>query len=209
MTIDIKIGIDFDNTIICYDYIFNKLGIEKKIIPQDLNIGKNYVRDFLRQAGKEDDWTRLQGYVYGARLLDASAYPDVTNFFSFCDKVSLRYCIVSHKTEYPYDGHPYNLHRAAYKWLDQAGIQCDTFFEQTKEEKIDRINAEGCSHFIDDLPEFLSLPGFSEDIIKILFDPLDQYDNPVYSRTFKTVRSWKDIITLFSDEVQKRWDEKQ
>jgi hypothetical protein len=34
------------------------------------------------------------------------------------------------------------------------------FLEPTKADKLTRIATLGCTHFIDDLPEFLSDPGF-------------------------------------------------
>ena len=34
------------------------------------------------------------------------------------------------------------------------------FFELTKEAKVARIGGLGCTHFIDDLPEFLREPGW-------------------------------------------------
>jgi hypothetical protein len=34
----------------------------------------------LRALGKEDVWTELQGYVYGARMAEAEAYPGVLDF---------------------------------------------------------------------------------------------------------------------------------
>ena len=39
--------------------------------------------------------------------------------------------------------------------------------------KIARIASVGCTHFIDDLPEFLGEPGFPAGVKKMLFDPND------------------------------------
>ena len=43
-------------------------------------------------------------------------------------------------------------------FFDKNGINIleeNVFFEVTKEEKIDRIESLGCTHFIDDLQKFL------------------------------------------------------
>ena len=63
---DILIGIDFDNTIVCYDGVFYETAVERKMIGCDSQCrSKEQVRDYLRGIGKEDQWTLLQGYVYG------------------------------------------------------------------------------------------------------------------------------------------------
>jgi len=46
------------------------------------------------------------------------------------------------------------------------------FFETTKEAKLARICACACTHFIDDLPEFLTLADFPPGVERILFDPV-------------------------------------
>ena len=53
------------------------------------------------------------------------------------------------------------------------------FFEETKEQKLRRIADERCSHFIDDLAEFLGQPDFTEHAERILFDPWNRYAGKV------------------------------
>ena len=43
----IKLGLDFDNTLTNYDYLFFKLALEKNLIPQDLEKNKVAVRKYL------------------------------------------------------------------------------------------------------------------------------------------------------------------
>ena len=45
------------------------------------------------------------------------------------------------------------------------------FFEETRDEKIARIIALQCSHFVDDLPEVFDHPGFPSATVQMLFDP--------------------------------------
>ena len=79
------IGVDFDNTIVCYDTLFHKIALEQNLIPADLPQTKTHVRDFLRQEGKEDLWTEMQGYVYGKRMIeDAPPFEGVKAFFKAC-----------------------------------------------------------------------------------------------------------------------------
>ena len=62
------LGLDFDNTIIKYDELFHKIAYEKELIPADLPKEKNAVRNYLRQNNIEDEWTMIQGEVYGERF---------------------------------------------------------------------------------------------------------------------------------------------
>jgi len=196
-----RIGIDFDNTIICYDKVFNLAGWEKGLIPKELPYGKNVVRDYLRKINKEEEWIKLQGYVYGTKLFEAYTFEGIKEFLLYCKEVSIDYCIVSHKTLNPYRGYPYDLHKAAYQWLERGNFNCDIFFELTKEEKIQRILKQKCTHFIDDLPEFLMLPGFSEKMVKILFDPLKQYSANKIDKSLKIVQSWREICTMLQKDM--------
>ena len=174
------IGVDFDNTIVCYDGIFHRVALERGLIPADLPQDKTTVRNHLRQIGREPDWTEMQGYVYGPRLIDAQAYPGVLDFFRAAVQQGIEVRIISHKTKHPFLGEQHDLHAAAWGWLEangffdpaRIGIRRDqVFLELTKESKHQRIGTLGCTHFIDDQPEFLLDPGFPAGVERIHFDP--------------------------------------
>jgi len=200
------VGVDFDNTIVGYDEVFHNVARERALIPTDVPVSKEQVRDYLRKSGKEDDWTELQGYVYGSRMGDSLPSPGVTEFFMRCRNQGKSICIISHRTQHPYRGPAYDLHQAAQAWLDRHGFYESTgiglerdhvFFERTKEEKIARIAKVGCIHFIDDLPEFLSDPGFPPGIERVLFDPMDRHPpNP----RFRRATSWVEIEQMVLGE---------
>ena len=95
------IGIDFDNTIINYENIFGELAIEKEIVPQNLAKDKNSVKDYLINRNNEDEWTILQGEVYGGEILRASFYPGVLDALNFFKKNNHKIYIISHRTKYP------------------------------------------------------------------------------------------------------------
>jgi len=197
------IGVDFDNTIVCYDLVFHQVAVEQGLIPSHLSAHKGAVRDYLRQLDKEDAWTEMQGYVYGMRMLDASPFPGVLEFFSRCQQQGIRVYIISHKTRYPYLGPRYDLHLAAQQWLEKYGFydhrhlnlsREQVYFEETKQGKIARITGLDCSHFIDDLPEFLAEPDFPAGVERILFDPNHKY---LAGHNFKRRSSWAEIEELF------------
>ena len=175
------IGVDFDNTIVCYDGIFHKVALERGLVPAELPTDKTSVRDYLRQKGREQAWTEIQGDVYGPRLKDANPYPGVLDFFRFAFSHGISVRIVSHKTRRPFLGEPHDLHAAAWSWLEQHGFFSSevigmnrehVFLEETLDAKFQRIWSEGCTHFIDDLPEFLRDTRFPETAQPYLFAPI-------------------------------------
>jgi hypothetical protein len=166
-----RIGIDFDNTIACYDGVFHAAAVERGLIPREVPSDKTSVRNHLRAIGQEDDWTELQGYVYGARMDLVSPYPGVAEFIDAARAAGHEVCIVSHKTRTPFRGPAYDLHEAARGFLAARGFDVPAHFELTLAEKIGRIAALGCDAFIDDLPELLAEPSFPQSTRKILFDP--------------------------------------
>lgn len=173
-----RLGLDFDNTLISYDRLFHHVALDQALIPEEIAAEKNAVRDYLRQQGREQQWTRLQGEVYGSRILEAEPYPGMQAVLKGLSGRQIPMCIVSHKTRTPYLGEPWDLHAAARSWLEQQGFhdvnglawsQEQVFFELTKEAKVARILALGCTHYVDDLPEILAM--LPDSIEKILFSP--------------------------------------
>ena len=153
---ELVIGIDFDNTIVCYDEIFHKVAFERGLIQSELPKTKEDVRDYLRKCDKEDEWTKLQGYVYGMRMQEVKPFQGVIDFFKIASKHNIEIFIISHKTRTPYLGPKYDLHLSARNWLiknnffdrDSNGLEEDqVFFELTKEDKLNRISSLNCSHF--------------------------------------------------------------
>jgi hypothetical protein len=198
------IGVDFDNTIVCYDELFHKVCRERELISAEVPVNKSDVRNFLRRAGREDDWTEMQGYVYGVRMAEAKAFPGVKNFFRTFRSAGHTVYIVSHKTRFPFRGDQHDLHQAAVRWLEQEGFfdkkdigmtREQVFFELTKEAKLQRIDALGCSHFIDDLPEFLAEPAFPAKADRVLFDPHELYPDET---RFKRMVDWTEARQVLS-----------
>ncbi len=197
-----RIGFDFDNTIVSYDSLFHKVAVEQSLIPADVPQSKLAVRDYLRKAGNEDAWTEMQGYVYGARMGDAAAYPGAIEFMKLARNHGISMTIVSHKTRHPFMGPKYDLHEAARGWVENFLVEngddliepAQIFFELTKEAKIARIAGSECDYFIDDLPEILRMPGFPEKTGRILFDPENSHDADEMGAKFE---SWQQIRTYF------------
>jgi hypothetical protein len=174
-----RVGVDFDNTIVRYDDVFRRVAAEQDLIPPTLRPGKQAVRDYLRAQGKEEDWIRLQGAVYGPGMTHATPFEGVFESFAALKAAGAEVFVISHRTRYPFRGPQHDLHAAANDWLRTTGHVGDLdrdriFFETTKEAKLARIRACACTHFIDDLPEFLTLADFPPGVERILFDPVGQ-----------------------------------
>jgi hypothetical protein len=194
------IGVDFDNTIACYDGAFHAIALSEGLIPQTLPRDKTSVRDHLRATGREDRWTAFQGLIYGERMGDAAPFPGVLEFFRACAADGLKCSIISHRTRQPIVGPPRDLHAAARSWLTSTGIAeivpADRiFFEETRREKVARVSAQGCTHFIDDLPEFLSEPDLPAQLVRIHFAPAGVAEPDA---RFRTVSAWPEIRALFA-----------
>lgn len=194
------IGFDFDNTIVSYDALFHKVAVEQKVVPETIDVNKVAVRNYLRNENKEDIWTEMQGYVYGERMQEASPFEGVIGFIAEAKKQGHELRIVSHKTRFPFMGPQYDLHASAIKWIETHLWQDGTpllsgdqyFFEQTKDEKIERIRSCGCEMYIDDLPEILLHKHFPATTVKYLFDPEKHHAGEDFP-DLKPVHSWEQL----------------
>jgi hypothetical protein len=195
-----RIGIDFDNTIACYDGVFHAAALERGLLPRDIPRDKNSVRDFLNGSGRKDDFTELQGYVYGSRMDLVACYPGVREFITAA-RPHHDIFIISHKTRYPILGPKHDMHTAARDFLLAQGIVAENgvptenvFFELTKEEKVARAAHLGVEVFIDDLPEILAMSGWPRSLRAILFDPDGRISSMTGSEPrFESYTSWTEI----------------
>jgi hypothetical protein len=198
------IGIDFDNTIACYDDVFASSAIEFGFLPKNFEGSKKHVRDALRlKPGGEMEWQRLQGVVYGSYMHRAKPFDDLNAFLQTCCRLSIPVYIISHKTRTnPFDLDQVDLREAALSWMIDQQFFDDTrfgikrenvFFEDDRDKKIERLRATPCTHFIDDLIEVLSESKFPKDVVRILFDPTD---TPSADVTFTHAHSWSAISNI-------------
>ena len=172
------LGVDFDNTIVRYDDVFHRVAAERGLIPGDVPPRKNDVRDYLRRRNREQDWTELQGTVYGPRMAEAQPFPGVLDFFTRAAKSGVKIHVISHKTRAAVLGPAYDLQQTARDWLAAQGFfdplraglspEC-VHFGATRPEKIRLIRETGCTHFVDDLEETFLEETFPPGVVKILF----------------------------------------
>ncbi len=176
----VRIGLDFDNTIICYDAVFAHAAVQRGLLPAGFRGSKQSVRDAIRQNPEGDlAWQGLQGYVYGKGIGAARPFTGVDRFLRRAQAAGAHLSIVSHKTEHGhFDPDRINLRTAALGWMEaQQFFAADGFalerrdihFAATRDEKIARIAELRCDTFVDDLEEVFLDPQFPDDVTKILF----------------------------------------
>jgi hypothetical protein len=187
----VRIGVDFDNTIVNYNFLFHKIAFEQKLIDESVSQTKTAIRDYLREKNQENLWTEMQGYVYGARMMEAVAYPNVCDILRELTELGHTIAIISHKTKFPYLGEQYDLHLAAKQWIEKFLMQLipedQIFFELSKVDKINRIKSFHCDLFLDDLPEILLDENFPTNTKPILFNPENHSHN---TKNLEVISSW-------------------
>lgn len=191
-----RIGLDLDNTLVCYDRVFAAAAAELGVSVGAG--GKTAIRDELRRRGDETAWQRLQGQVYGRLMPMAQLMEGAAGFLRRCRDNRVPVWIVSHKTEYGhFDSARVNLRVAARAWLgaqgffDAGGFALDAnrvFFEDDRHAKVARIGTLDFTHFVDDLPEVLDDPGFPASVRRLLYAP-----DGAAAVSYDVCASWRDI----------------
>jgi hypothetical protein len=175
------IGIDFDNTIACYDDVFCAAARDMGLLDRD-ELSKSQVKAALRAGPHgEEGWQRLQGRVYGYYMPLARPYPGIGQFVGQARRLGHRLSIISHKTRFGhFDPDRIELPAAAMAWMRAQGFfsadglgfaETDAGFFPTREQKIAEIARQGCDLFIDDLEEVLTDPAFPPATRRLLFAP--------------------------------------
>lgn len=175
------IGVDLDNTIVCYDSVFAEAAHAMGLVDGSARpLAKHGVKSLVESMHGAPAWTELQGEIYGARMQDAQPFPGVMQFFRECRANGISTCIISHKTRFPALGPRHDLRQAALDWLesgswfdsDDLGLDRSSVeFHDSLEDKLAAIARRGCTAFVDDLPLVLLSPSFPSGTQRVLFDP--------------------------------------
>lgn len=201
-----KIGVDFDNTIVRYDEIFFRAALDNALIPELFPRNKTKIRDYIRVTKGDQFWSRLQGEVYGSRMDEADLYEGFEGFLKGCEAENHQVYVVSHKSKFSVLGEQFDLHEAASKFVrDKIGVFSPSitdigrvYFEPTREEKVKRVVEIGCEIFIDDLIEVFLEPSFPKMHRKVLFDPDANHVGSDLPKDLVRASSWREIASLIS-----------
>ena len=205
-----RIGIDIDNTIVCYNRVFAKVAISKGFSVHS-DASKNDVKKWFHEHDMQQAFTLLQGEVYGKFIDLAILFDGVLAFIDVATRANCHLFLVSHKTRYPLVGEKFDLHKSASRFLidnkviskyNDLGIHSkNVFFEPTFARKIDRIAALNLDFFIDDLLQVFQHSNFPK---KTNFMHFSQ-DLPKTALTdeFFAFANWKQILTFLFSGNQK------
>lgn len=201
------IGLDFDNTIVCYDQAIIKLSQSIPDLPPSLSRTKLGLRDHLRATGREAEWTAFQGTLYGPGMEHAEPFEGALETMLQMVADGHRLVIISHRSRYPYAGTPHDLHAAARAWVAQRLQSLGLFlskldhasavnFLETREEKIAMIGKLACDVFLDDLTEVLNDEHFPCRTMPVLFDPAREH---IAKANTHPLNDWHQLPRILAD----------
>jgi hypothetical protein len=198
-----KIGLDFDNTIVCYNQAIALLAEDFFDLPIEIPRTKLGLRDYLRAEDRESDWTAFQGELYGPGMRYAKPFEGAISTMQQLIVKGHELAIVSHRSRHPYAGPQYDLHLAAHNWITDHLSPCEIFDEQSKNTyfmetlsgKLKKIADIRCDIFVDDLPAVLDSTEFPGSTLGILFDPAAiKYENPRINR----IGDWPSLFSFLN-----------
>jgi hypothetical protein len=206
----LRIGFDFDNTIVCYDEAIAVMAEQMFTLPHGLPRTKLALRNHLRAAGLEPEWTAFQGALYGPGMEHAEPFEGAIETMQMLVDQGHQLTIVSHRSRRPYAGPPHDLHAAAIKWIEERLQSAGLFmpveknfqgtltvnFLESREAKVARIAALQCQMFVDDLPEVLAAPDFPNTAIGVLFDPDAE---STCERSLLSIANWRQLLSLLEN----------
>lgn len=171
------IGLDFDNTIACYDQAIARFAREMFALPAEIPATKLGLRDYLRAAGREPEWTEFQGHLYGPGMEHAAPFPGAIETIAALQSAGHKTFIVSHRSKHPYAGPKHDLHASARDWM-ASKLQhvsrplfgeTEIYLNEHLSDKIAMIGKLKCDVFLDDLPEVLGHADFPAAAKKLWF----------------------------------------
>lgn len=192
-----RIGIDFDNTIVNYHNLFHEIALRERLIDSTVGKSKVEVRDHLNSLKKEDEFTALQGKIYGKYITSAKVFDGFSDFLDAHRAKNYELFIVSHKSQFPLLGEQYDLHAAAKNFLEKNKIigqgkipTQNVYFLETLNLKIQTAIELNLDLFIDDLLEVVKNKRLTSNTNTIWFNPLHK-TNPKQGIDFFT--NWNEL----------------
>lgn len=178
----LRIGVDFDNTLIRYDEVFRDLAAARGWLPRNAAASKEAVKKrLIAEDGNDLRWQALQAQAYGPRISKAEAFDGFRAFLAEAIQRGDEVFIVSHKSERSHFDPSVELRSAALRWLQSNRIVENghpdpkripagrVVFASTRDEKVAAIAALKLDLFVDDLPEVLEHPRFPKSTLGFRF----------------------------------------
>ena len=158
----LRIGLDFDNTLACYDSVFIEQAKRLNQLPENWSGTKQSIKtELLKAPDGQRLWQRLQGQVYGPAMESAVLFSGVSSFLIRARHRGHKVFIVSHKTKHGHqDETKTPLREKALQWMKNKKFFDPSYFGidrrnihfcDTRKEKAAKIRELGVDVFIDDL----------------------------------------------------------
>lgn len=196
----LRIGIDFDNTIVNYHQSFYQLALAQGFVDQTCPAEKSAVRSHIMEKyGDDQHWQYLQSKVYGENILQAKLFSGFTDALNGLIQKGHQVYIVSHKSEFSHYDASVNLRQHALTFLKAHNIigqhvidETNVYFLSTLDEKVEKISALQLDVFIDDLDKVLMHRSFPDNTLGI---PFGAQENSCFSYR---IEHWQQVFSICS-----------
>ncbi|MCM2303720.1 MAG: hypothetical protein NDJ72_03410, partial [Elusimicrobia bacterium] len=170
----LRLGLDFDNTVIRYDAVFARLARRRGWLKGRPAATKDAVKALLlAEDGHDLRWQALQAEAYGREILSATFFPGCLDFLRRAKAAGHEVFIVSHKSKTSHFDPSVKLREAALLWLKRRAkgliAPANVRFAADRAEKVRMIAHLDLDLFVDDLPEVLEHPAFPKDTARLHF----------------------------------------
>jgi hypothetical protein len=193
-----RIGFDFDNTIVNYDFVFSQIANELNL--EYLDSPKNAIKNYYEiELGQPDSWKKVQFKVYCELISKIAPCDNFITFLNCLIENKHDFFIVSHKTQnIKINNTNLNLRDPAKKWIEKnipIFNKERIFFESSAVAKVRKIKLLRLDFYVDDLLTILNHSQFPLVTKKILFNSCLLELNDIY-----VARNWHEVKTYIIDE---------
>ena len=193
-----RIGFDFDNTIVDYDLVFTQIADELNL--EYLDSPKNSIKNYYElELGQPNSWKKIQFTVYCEFISKISPSEKFIMFLNWLIDNNHDIFIVSHKTQnIKINNINLNLRAPAKKWIEKniPNFKKERiFFESSAIAKIRKIKSLNLDFFVDDLVTILNHRQFPDVTKKILFNSSALKLNNIY-----VASNWDEVKSFIVDE---------
>ena len=193
-----RIGFDFDNTIVDYDLVFTQIANELNL--EYLDSPKNSIKNYYEvELGQPNSWKKIQFKVYCELISKIAPSEKFITLLNWLINNSHDIFIVSHKTQnIKINNKNLNLRQPAKKWIEDNIPTFNKeriFFESSAIAKIRKIKSLNLDFFVDDLMTILNHRQFPQITKKILFNSSLDKLNKIYIAS-----NWDEVKKYIIDE---------
>jgi hypothetical protein len=192
-----RIGFDFDNTIVDYDLVFTQIADQLNL--EYLDSPKNSIKNYYEvELGQPNSWKKIQFTVYCELISKISPSKKFITLLNWLIDNKHDIFIVSHKTQnIKINNTNLNLREPAKKWIEKnipIFKKERIFFESSAAAKVRKIKSLSLDFYVDDLLSILNHRQFPVVTKKILFNSSELKLNNIYIAS-----NWDEVKSYIID----------